>query len=380
MKYIFSLVTFFLLGMGFLHAQIILDHSVYPASVIGVDSLKKTTTTSAFPVFSSGSGSWDMSIVSDTSPIYFAYRVPCFGYQYADSTSYRFIMFDYRRNIEANISAIGIFEYANKIDKGLNSITAMTSGPLDSLIIDSQVTPFSSPHTKIAFPATYNSAWSSSYYSDLHFHLTILALGDTLAPGFVRTYITEKDSVTGWGKMRVKDALGSPSDYNNVLQVQTMTVRTDSFFLNGAPLSSVLLTTLGLTQGHKDTTYEHYYYRKQEVTPLAQVAFRDAGYTQPYTATTHVQRLSTVSTANVDPEQQITIYPNPADGIITIEAPAAIKTFEIYNVMGQLVLKDVLRNQKQVTLSHLQGGSLYYIRLADDKGAVVVKTITLRPN
>ena len=169
--------------------------------------------------------------------------------------------------------------------------------------------------------------------------------GDTSAPGIVRTYTTETDSVVGWGKMRINDATGSPSHFLDVLQVQTIITHTDSFFLKGLPFSTTMLTFFSVTQGQKDTIYEQNFYRQSEVTPLAQVEFRDAGYTQPYKATTHVQRLSNVGVPVTGIESKWKVYPNPVcSNSLYIEMPACNGTaaYELTGMDGQKVLTGIL--------------------------------------
>ncbi len=370
-----------------LKAQLTLDSMSYPGSVIGTDSLKKTTYNSSFPVLNATpNGSWDMSIVTDTTPVYFDYRVPTTIYQFADSNTYNFGMYKYYGNIQSNVTGSGILEYCNIIKKAQYSLTPLTSGAYDSIIINAQNSLYSPQRILIAFPATYNTSWTSIYQYDLNFQFTFLANGDTLAPGFVRTYTNEKDTVVGWGKMRVKDATGSPSDYLNVLQVQTMTVHTDSFFLNGVPFPGSLLTILGLTQGKKDTVYEQLYYRPQEVTPLAQVTFRDAAYTQPYKATTHIQRLSAAGVENIIDEGNIKIYPNPDIGrelIIDVPGEGGKWSYEVFNISGQVLLGGELptngKSSRLVMLPASLSAGNYYIRIMHDKRQVAIKALTLRP-
>jgi len=288
-----------------------------------------------------------MSGVTDSVPVFFAYRVPASPYQFADSNMYNFAGFSYQGNVQSSITSDGIFEYGINIPRTAYSISILTGGGTDSFIIPAQAMLFTAPRAKIEFPATYNTSWSSAYQSDLDFQLTYLMEGDTLAPGIVRSYTTEKDSVTGWGKMSIKDASGSPSAFLNVLQVQTMIIHTDSFFLKGIPISGPLLILLNVTQGQQDTIYEQNYYRPGEVTALAQVEFRDAAYTQPYKATTLVQQLQDVSVPGVAGKTDIAIYPNPVtEGVVYIKLPSSgAWDYELVGEDGRKVLAGSLSAQ-----------------------------------
>ena len=331
-----------------LHAQITLDQSSYPLSVVGADSLKVTTVSSSFPSLAAmADGMWDMSAITDSVPVFFAYRVPASPYQFADSNMYNFAGFSYQGNILSSITSGGLFEYGVSVQRAPYSISSITTGPTDSLIILAQSILYSASRNKITFPTTYNTSWSSAYQYDLDFQFTYLMGGDTLAPCVARTYVTEKDTVIGWGKMRIVDASGGPSAYLNVLQVHTIVTHIDSFFLNGTLFNSAILYFFHLTQGQQDTIYEQNYYRPGEVTALAQVEFRDAAYTQPYKATTLVQQLQDVSVPGVAGKTDIAIYPNPVtERVVYIKLPSSgAWDYELVGEDGRKVLAGSLSAQ-----------------------------------
>jgi len=346
MKNSIMLLGFLLLLAHSLIAQISLDSMSYPETEIGTDSLKVTTYFSAFPSFAPmAGGTWDLSIITDSTPVLFACRIPASSpYQFADSTQYNFAGFNYQGNVESSITNSGLLEFGITISRISYSIHSITTGLTDSFIIANQNMLYTEPRTKIIFPSTNSSTWYSFFHSDLNIYLTYLLLGDTLTPGFIRKYTYEKDSVIGWGKMSVKDATGSSSAFLDVLQVQTMTMHIDSFFLNGLP-SSTFADIFSVTQGQKDTVYEQNFYRQSEVTPLAEVEFRDASYTQPYKATTHVQRLSNVGVPVTGIESKWKAYPNPICGnSLYLEMPACTGTaaYELTGMDGQKVLTGII--------------------------------------
>jgi hypothetical protein len=348
MKNIVPVVLGVLLCLSHAKAQDTLTQSSYPLSVIGIDSLKKTTYNSSFPVLTASvAGIWDMSVVTDTTPVFFSYRVPGAGsYQFSDSNTYALGAYSYKGNVESNINYPALFEYGINVFQTGYSLTPITLGPTDSLFIPLQTVTYSFPRTKIAFPAIYNTNWSSAYTSDFSFQISVSLLGLNHAPGIVRTYTTETDTVIGWGKMRVKDITGSPSLYLNVLLVKTAIANTDSFFINNSPAPASMLTTLGLTQGQHDTTYQQNYYRKGELTPLAQVNFKDATFAQPKSATTHVQRLADNAVTDAVNDRNVTVYPNPVCGnLILLELPAQSGnwSYQLVDISGKVILDDQLR-------------------------------------
>ena len=352
MKRILWIMVPALLTVNCLHGQIGLNIGSYPASVIGTDSLKVTTAASAFPSLAPvENGIWDMSIVTDSAPVFFAYRVPTSTpYQFADSNEYNFASYSYQGNVQSSITSAGIFDYGINVQQVGYGLYPITGNSGDTLIINNQNITYSSSRIKIGFPANYSSSWTSVYESDLNFQLTYSLGGFTLAPGIMKKYITEKDSVIGWGKMRIKDITGFPSDYLNVLQVQTVIIQTDSFFINSAPFSLTMLSFFGLSQFQKDTTYEQNYYRTGEVTALAQVEFRDAAYTQPYKATTHVQRLMDVGVPAATGNNSLRIYPNPVTtDAVSVELPATgAWNYALIGMDGKEVARGTLQAKEKI--------------------------------
>jgi hypothetical protein len=383
-KYLYCSAVCLLLTTGNLSAQVVLDSTDY-TSLTGTDSLKKTVVTSSFPSLSAMAGGiWDMGVVTDTSPVYFAYRVAGdVGYQFADSSVYNLSSYSFNGTTQSTITSDGVFEHAIDIPRYTYSLYSLTSGFYDSLTILQQQSIYSAARIKITFVAMPGVMWQSNYQYDLHFQLSYLVLGDTLAPGIVRSYIAEKDTIVGYGTMRVKDAYGSPSDYFNVLQVQTQIVKKDSFFLKGMPFPTPLLAALNLTQGEKDTVYEQNYYRKHELTPLAQVEFRDAGYTTPYRATTHVQRLSAAGVPEIPAGGLITVFPNPVDSrTLTVQLPSTggLWTYQLWDAAGHEAEHGSFDQNGSITFAASLPAGVYYLDIIHDAKRVAVKALTLRAN
>jgi hypothetical protein len=324
-----------------------------------------------------------MDVVTDSVPYHFAFHVPgTAGYQFADSNFYNFGLFKYQGNIQSNIATLGYFEYSNLVERAAYSLYFLTSIPFDSFIILSQNAVYSSPRARIAFPATYNSNWSSSYSSDLAFQLSFSMYSYDHTPGIIRTYTTEKDTVVGWGLMRVKDAAGSPSAYQHVLQVQTITYHTDSFFLGGAPFPGTILTMFSVTQGRKDTSFEHYYYRIGEVTPLAQVVFTDSSFSQPYKATTHIQRLIPDQIATVEPLKGVRIFPNPVTGhSVSVELPSyASWQYTVIDIAGNLVKEGTIESRlknAEIELPASIPPGIYLFRFRNKNDEVFSTNVTI---
>ena len=90
------------------------------------------------------------------------------------------------------------------------------------------------------------------------------------------------------------------------------------------------------------------------------------------------RRLINSSTINNNKSKEIiSIYPNPANDIISVELPINKSTIEIMNFNGQIVKRMKSYNSlTQIDISDLKGG-IYLIKVADEKGVFTKKFIKL---
>jgi hypothetical protein len=311
---------------------------------------------------------WDMSTVTDSSGIIMAYRVPDTVYQYADSNTYKLFNYTVRGNLRTNISSTLIGQFGINI-KDTNIYLSIAAGPTDSLVVPQQSIVFTNPNIKIALPCAYSSNWSSNFYYDEQYKLSIAFYSYHDTPGYVRSYINERDSVTGWGQMRVKDLSGSPSEWWDVLQVRSMRVKRDSFFLNNAPAPGVLLSLLGMTQGKTDTMWEDNFYRTGELSALCRVQYKDMAYSLPKKAWTHVQRL--IHPNNGVPllgDNRVQVYPNPvvAGGFLRLEGFGdGVQTYRLRDVLGRTVATGTVeKGVIQIPATLLAGW--YYVEVGSE--------------
>jgi hypothetical protein len=284
--------------------------------------------------------------------------------------------------VQSSVTSGGVEEYG--IDIQSANFPLLTSP--DTFFILTQSDTYSSPRIKIKFPAFANSSWQSLYKSDFNYEISYAPLLSH-APGVVRTYYIEKDTVVGWGKVRVRDAAGNPSGHMDVLQVQTTIMTVDSFFLNGSstdPILPTLLATLNLQQAEKDTIYQLNFYRAGEVTPLVQVKFKDAAFIQIAGATYHRQRLADPAAAGIAGEQEIKIYPNPLCGNkLLIQLPSfpgewtyvltgmdgrsvAAGSISVHGATGKIVLPSISRGQ-------------YNLALVNNDKVISIQTVEIKP-
>jgi len=368
---------------GHCSAQITLSAASYPATLTGTDSLKVTSYISPFPSMGAASStSWDMTITTDSTPVLIAYRVPVAVYQYADSGQYHIGSFGYQGNTPVSVIGTGVDEYGINIRYTEYALWSITGGTFDSLFIPTQNVLNTSPFVRIAFPATGSSSWQSVFYRDVTFELSIAAYSLLHTPFVERKYTIHADSVTGWGQMRVKNAAGGPSDYFDVLQVQSTIITTDSFLMGGSAAPGAVLTMIGLTQGHRDTTYIQYYYREQEVTPMAKVEYSDATFSMPRKVTTHMQHLINPPTSvpMTIPGKLVT-YPNPVSEMLYVQLPAVQgDSYTLTGIGGSIVQSGELHahggEMSIAVAAHIAAG-IYYLHVAHNGTAAGTATIVV---
>jgi hypothetical protein len=362
-----------------LSAQITLNQSSYAANNLGTDTLRQTAPTSTFPNLTPATNaSWDMTVLNEDTTNLSISRVPTtlLTAQFADSIAQGFGPVVYNLDVLTSVTSNGIIEYGAYVP--YQSIPA--DGGLATVDVDSQVITYSTPQTIIQFPATINSSWTSSYQYDFDFHINVTGVYNN-APGIVRAFVTEKDSVTGWGQMRVLDLSGNPSGYINVLQVEANSRIVDSFFINGSIPPGDILTAFGQTEGDTSYGYTQNYYRTMAVNALATVYFNDPAYTQPYYATTDEKSLPE-GIANINNSVAVNVYPNPVNNrTISVDVPTLQGngwTYDLINVTGQTVATAPLNGtHTQIAVAPSLATGIYYLRVNQNGKSVCVKALDI---
>lgn len=325
-------------------AQITLVETDLPVLLTGVDTIKMTKTASPFPMllFTTGA-TWDMTGMIDSSDLLYQEHVYISGFDYGDTVHSQIFSYGFDKILHITKSAVGCAASEVGIVSSENSLFPITGGLNDSFFIPAQTIDYSSPDITIPFPATYGTWWNANYYYDIAYKLSLAFPPNDHTPGYVRRFVTKRNTVEGWGWVKINDINGSPSPDIPVLQVKCRTIVSDSFYLNGAPLPGTLLTLFSVQQSKADTIYEQHYLRRGYVTPVVNVRFRDESYTQPLWAKKHIHRLLPDEISNVN-DASVSIYPNPVTGnklFIHTQQPGA--SYSIQNVLGEIVGSGVIK-------------------------------------
>jgi len=308
--------------------------------------------------------------------------------QYADSAVYEISSgsgVSYTTDEATQASASGLNILGEYIYHQHISLTGVTGGANDSLGFPAQDILYSSPKTVLKFPMTYNTNWTTTSKYTTNFEVTVALFSLTDVPAQRVTSYTVKDSVIGWGKMRVKNIAGDSTAYMDVLQVKTIYTTEDSFYLAGSPAPATLLAGFGLVQGMITSLFEENFYRLNEVTPLLKVEYADSTFTTPVAGEVHTQRLA-VPTAveNISLANDVHVYPNPVtDHTIAIELPKYQNgswSYQLMNTAGHIITSSSLPSHGGIAHIHLSSAvtpGVYYLRLSNDGKQACIKAVNI---
>lgn len=255
----------------------------------------------------------------------------------------------------------------------------------DSMVVLKQDSPYPTPYDLIKFPATYNSSWNNSF--DVSFNMEFTGLSYNHAPFVYKSHTAYTFTCPGWGKARV---LNFDNTYGEaeVLMVRILGVTTDSFFLNGSPAPTNVLSALGLTQGKVSNNNFDELFRANEVNALALYLYgADATFTNIQSAQVHVQRVPFAeSVNNISADGSMTLYPNPVGVTRTIlvklnEAARGNYQYKVSNIAGQQMADGSFTAYGQkvfpVTLPAEMANGVYWLTLINAEGKSTVAPFRL---
>jgi hypothetical protein len=95
------------------------------------------------------------------------------------------------------------------------------------------------------------------------------------------------------------------------------------------------------------------------------------GFSQDTTLNLQFGSCTTPATGIDELTSSFSIYPNPSNGLITIQATNSIKTINIYNMIGNLVMvKNIANNQTTLNIENLTNG-VYFMELNLSNGSIL---------
>lgn len=280
---------------------------------------------------------------------------------------------------ELDFNNTGVEDKGVYIDPQAYGLGTYTGNPLDSLQFPFQGAIFPQGRKVMQFPATANTAWNSQSRRVVNFTLKVAALGLNNTPCQHIYTIFRSDSIAGWGKMRVY-ANGSPTIEYDVLINEITQYAIDSFFVNGAPAPTQLLTAFSMTQGQQTGFFHRY------------VAYRE-GYSRPLAIFNYTTNLTTPAIVVFDTEDltpttsvkspgadfSTLLFPNPASsGTLTLQLAGnipAISAYVVLDMKGQIVQNGTARLENgalNLSLNNQLPNGSYLLQVLSDKKQTLI--------
>jgi hypothetical protein len=225
------------------------------------------------------------------------------------------------------------------IGKQEYGIGDLTFFPTDSIIVPEQNNRYEEFRWIVRFPWRAGSTETSTFTRDLRFTLSVTPFGLNQAAGLKRSRIVQRDTVVGFGTLVIGDGVGVAAPMPALLVRRTVS-QIDSFFLNDAPASEVLLSAFQLEQGAVTTNGRYMFLTANRKTPALSFVFGDDTFTQLDAVLVDksvMDRLTSIDNVPL-PRSASAVYPNPTmTGAFTVSVPSASRAVVIRNALGQFI-------------------------------------------
>ncbi len=248
------------------------------------------------------------------------------------------MVYYYSSKIDMNTT--GVHENGISMDEQLYDISAVTGTMGDSLNIPAQKYVLPAPRTLMKFPMTAGSEWHASSRRVTSFSLTVASAGLSDAPCEHAYTDYRKDTIVGWGKMRVYTATGASAPID-VLMDKSIEYSTDSFYIGGSPAPAALLSAFGMAQGQQtDARYRYIFQQKGSLIYLAAFLFTDNTFT-----TANIlyvcKDLVTTSASQLTGRYSTVLFPNPSAGseinLLISGADVPAERYVVTDMLGRTI-------------------------------------------
>lgn len=82
-----------------------------------------------------------------------------------------------------------------------------------------------------------------------------------------------------------------------------------------------------------------------------------------------------LSNSSIIKDNTISIYPNPTNSVITIKCDSTIKSIELFDVQGRVLLTKMISENSEVLDISDKANGIYFLKITSDKGSKVEKLI-----
>jgi hypothetical protein len=278
---------------------------------------------------------------------------------------------------DTGAEVVGIHVYAQNYGLG-----ALTGTATDTLyVLDNVITYPAGTRPAVQFPATAGSSWSSAPRNVVNMLLTVSAASLNQAPLQQAFYYDRADSVVGWGTLELPAATGYNSNVP-VLEDKFTGYCVDSFYLNGSPAPTALLSGFGMTQGQQSgPTYNRIQlYRAGAFNYQMLFNYTDNTFTTLYsTGGAYYSNNLPLATgiSEIAADGLSTVYPNPMNGNafdIKMATDAPVSTVSIEDLSGRVVASITAVNTGgtvHVQVASTLSDGMYLYRVLGSDGALL---------
>ena len=290
-----------------------------------------------------------------------SFSIPLIGYQLLDTTGYY---------------SLGYATLGSKF-----SLQSITLNAADSLIFPAASYPYLSKRNYLKFPITANSAWKSDYKATVDFQLSVAALSLNKVSGQRVTTVSVRDTIVGWGTLKMRNPSGGAALNFAVLLRRTNETQIDSFFLANAPAPTTVLNSLGLIQGATSIAPTIYNFAGMGFNEPQLYMEANANGIINYTSRAVLPSLG-LTTDNrevTDFTVATKVYPNPSntEGVTFAfdKTTAANWHIMVYNTSGQIVTVKHVTEPQGATTIHLAldpilSSGVYFYNLLDETSLI----------
>lgn len=391
-KHLFFIFTAF--SSFFSTAQITITRNDFALSATAKDSAigKRMTISGVVAPTFGANRTWDYTNLRDSTP-YLYY----FGHITQPTNANRPMAFemtnlqqDYNTRLGNFVIPTRLYSLLNDngyFDFGLStpdlrfSLQNLTGSALDSLIFPASNNVFSAVAPRYRFPINYQSVWRSNITNTSNFFLTVTNFGLNSVPCQRVQRIVQRDTVVGWGTLRLRNpSTGAPLNFN-VLLATTQRITIDSFFLSGSPAPTLLLGAFGLQQGQRDTIASTYFCGVGFKAPL--LTFVQNGGQTRITDAFRALLPSLNLTTSVEDRNDFTIetkvFPNPTttEGVTFEFEKSSAKDWNImiYDLTGRIMKVQTIEAAKGLATFRLPLGEAFakgtYFYMLSDENSII---------
>jgi hypothetical protein len=333
---------------------------------------------------------WDYTNLKDSNSTVFTYYytpASTFGAipgQFSDATlaynyNSTFQIYSFPSRAYERLDSTGYYDLGFATNGASYNISLLTGSIRDSIIIPAVEARHSSPRTFYKFPITNNASWKSNFLSGTDFFLTIGVLGLNKTPGQRISYYNYRDTIIGWGTLRLKNPAGGNPLSFAVLLHQRNGSRIDSFFLSGQPAPTPLLSAFGLQQGALAVTPTLYQFLGVGFNePHMYMSVSSTGAINLITRAGLPNQGLTVKTKEADYSIATKVFPNPTTEGVTFEFDKKSNAdwhIMIYNTMGAIIQLKRINAPQGLTNQYLEleksmPSGTYFYNLMDETSLI----------